>query len=84
MVAICRLICPTANIPATTAVASLSNEGRQRAIEAGANVVMPNLSPPLFRQLYQLYDHKASFGSEAAEGIELLRSELASYGFIAK
>lgn len=84
MVALCRLICPTANIPATTAVASLSNEGRRRAIEAGANVVMPNLSPPRFRQLYQLYDHKASFGSEAAEGIELLRSELASYGFTAK
>ncbi|CQB85745.1 [FeFe] hydrogenase H-cluster radical SAM maturase HydE [uncultured Porphyromonas sp.] len=84
MVALCRLICPTANIPATTAVASLSSEGRRQAIEAGANVVMPNLSPPRFRKLYQLYDHKASFGSEAAEGIEILRRELSSYGFTAK
>lgn len=45
---------------------------------------MPNLSPPRFRKLYQLYDHKASFGSEAAEGIEILRRELSSYGFTAK
>lgn len=83
MVALCRLICPTANIPATTAVATLSNRGREKAIKAGANVVMPNLSPPDYRSLYSLYDNKASYGSEAAEGLSLLRSELSRYGFSA-
>lgn len=82
MVALCRLICPKANIPATTAVASLGGDGRRRAIEAGANVVMPNLSPPDYRNLYQLYDHKASTGSEAAEGLAILKDELADYGYV--
>ena len=84
LLSIFRLMHPSALIPSTTALATLTPDGRERGILAGANVVMPNLSPPRFRQLYQLYDHKASFGSEAAEGIELLRSELALYGFTAK
>lgn len=83
MVALCRLVCPKANIPATTAVASVGSNGRKRAIEAGANVVMPNLSPPNYRQLYQLYDHKATTGSEAAEGLMLLKKELIGYGYVA-
>lgn len=81
MVALCRLICPHANIPATTAVASLAADGRRRALEAGANVVMPNLSPPDYRHLYSLYNNKARTGSEAAEGLSLLRAELLQYGY---
>lgn len=81
MIALCRLICPTAYIPATTAVASLANDGRIKAIRAGANVVMPNLSPPNFRSLYTLYNNKAHTGSEAAEGLTLLESELRAYGY---
>lgn len=81
MIALCRLTCPNANIPATTAVASLSSDGRRRALDAGANVVMPNLSPPNYRDLYSLYNNKARTGSEAAEGLSLLRAELLEYGY---
>lgn len=75
-IALCRLICPDALIPATTAVATLHPEGRSRAILSGSNVVMPNLSPPAHRRQYALYDDKACLGSEAAEGIRLLAEEL--------
>lgn len=80
-IALCRLTCPRANIPATTAVATLDPEGRKRAILAGANVVMPNLSPPNYRALYNLYDHKAYSGSEAAEGVALLEQELETISY---
>lgn len=75
-VALTRLLCPEANIPATTAVATLHPRGRLMAIQHGANVVMPNLSPPSSRRLYSLYDHKAHLGAEAAEGLRLLEEEL--------
>lgn len=75
-IALCRHLCPDANIPATTAVATLHPRGRLRAILCGANVVMPNLSPPGKRALYSLYDHKAHLGAEAAEGVRLLEEEL--------
>ncbi|MBR8702552.1 [FeFe] hydrogenase H-cluster radical SAM maturase HydE [Porphyromonas levii] len=81
MVALCRLICPNANIPATTAVASLASDGRRKTLDAGANVVMPNLSPPTYRDYYSLYNNKARTGSEAAEGLTLLRAELSQYGY---
>lgn len=81
MIALCRLLCPQANIPATTAVASISEKGRLMAIEAGANVVMPNLSPPNYRALYSLYNGKAYSGSEAAEGLLLLKKELRESGY---
>ena len=50
---------PAALIPSTTALATLSGDGRMRGILAGANVVMPNLSPPDERSKYNLYDGKA-------------------------
>lgn len=80
-ISLCRLICPDANIPATTAVATLHPEGRLRAILAGANVVMPNLSPSRRRALYSLYDDKAYSGSEAAEGVALLEEQLETIGY---
>ena len=49
-------------------LATLSPEGREKGILAGANVVMPNLSPVIQRSKYSLYDNKASLGAEAAEG----------------
>ena len=58
---------PAALIPATTALATLAPDGRERGILAGANVVMPNLSPSHQRAKYSLYDNKASAGAEAAE-----------------
>ena len=79
--AILRLALPQALIPSTTAMASLASGGRLRGILAGANVVMPNLSPADTRQDYALYDNKASYGAESAQGVRLLADELATIGY---
>ena len=81
LLSIFRLMHPSALIPATTALASLSPDGRERGILAGANVVMPNLSPSDVREKYTLYNHKAAFGSEAAEGLKLLEKQLNKIGY---
>lgn len=81
LLAITRLILPHVLLPATTALGSAQEDGRERGILSGANVVMPNLSPQDVRAKYSLYDNKRSLGSEAAEGLELLRRSMASIGF---
>ena len=81
LISIFRLMHPSALIPATTALASLSPDGREQGILAGANVVMPNLSPTSVREKYTLYNHKAAFGSEAAEGLKLLEEQLNQIGY---
>lgn len=78
---ILRLALPQALIPSTTAMATVTPDGRLRGILAGANVVMPNLSPEDNRKLYSLYDNKASFGAESAQGLNRLAGELASIGY---
>ena len=65
----------------TTALATLASDGRERGILAGANVVMPNLSPPEQRTKYTLYDNKAAFGAEAAEGLKKLSERLNAIGY---
>ena len=79
--AILRLAMPQALIPSTTALASLSPDGRLQGILAGANVVMPNLSPQEKRKQYALYDNKASLGAESTQGIDALSAELATLGY---
>ena len=79
--AILRLALPHALIPSTTAMATLSPTGRLHGILAGANVVMPNLSPIDNREKYALYDNKAALGAESAQGIQLLSDELATIGY---
>lgn len=79
--AILRLALPQALIPSTTAMATLSPDGRLRGILAGANVVMPNLSPTDTRKQYALYDNKAALGAESAQGIQKLADELATIGY---
>jgi biotin synthase len=67
VVALARLLCPVANIPATTALATLDpRNGRELGLTRGANVVMPNLTPPAYRALYEIYPGKACV-SETAE-----------------
>lgn len=77
LISILRLMFPHANIPSTTALASLQPDGRIRGLLAGANVVMPNLTNDIYRKQYSLYNNKAAFGAESAEGLELLADELA-------
>jgi biotin synthase len=60
VIALARLMCPRANIPATTALATLNlREGRELGLVRGANVVMPNLTPQKYRALYEIYPDKA-------------------------
>lgn len=82
LISIFRLMHPSALIPSTTALATLVPDGREKGILAGANVVMPNLSPTGMRHKYALYDNKASMGAEAAEGIRLLSERLAAIGYV--
>ncbi|MBO7213591.1 MAG: [FeFe] hydrogenase H-cluster radical SAM maturase HydE [Rikenellaceae bacterium] len=81
VVAICRLLHPDALIPSTTALGSIAAEGRTRGILAGANVVMPNLSPEDVRSKYAIYDHKLASHAEAVEGLKLLAEQLAEIGY---
>ena len=80
-VAIARLLLPKALIPSTTALATLHPDGRRMGILSGANVVMPNLSPTNVRAKYAIYENKASWGKEAAEGLNALERELNAIGY---
>ena len=84
LVAVLRLIFPYALIPATTALGSIDPNGRELGLKAGANVVMPNLSPVSVRKQYTLYDNKICTGEEAAECKACLqrRVELAGYSIV--
>lgn len=77
LISILRLMFPHANIPSTTALASLGVDGRKLGLLAGANVVMPNLTQDIYRKQYSLYNNKAAFGAESAEGLDILARELA-------
>lgn len=81
LLSIFRLMHPSALIPSTTALATLAPDGRERGILAGANVVMPNLSPQSQRKNYSLYNNKASLGAEAAEGLLKLEEILRRIGY---
>lgn len=80
--AIFRIMFPHALIPSTTSLGTIHPEGRELGILAGANVVMPNLSPLEVRKKYLLYDNKICTGDEAAEGKEQLRRRLEKIGYI--
>ena len=80
-IAIVRLMLPKALLPSTTALATLHPRGRLEGILSGANVVMPNLSPSDVRAKYAIYENKASWGKEAAEGLSALESELNTIGY---
>lgn len=80
-IAITRLLLPKALIPSTTALATLTPNGRLEGILSGANVVMPNLSPSDVRTKYAIYENKVSWGAEAAEGLITLENELQSIGY---
>lgn len=81
MVAMTRLLVPKANLPATTAMGSLDPQGREKAIKAGANVVMPNLSPTSVREKYALYENKICTGDEAAHCRSCIEMRIKVSGF---
>ncbi|MDE7247254.1 MAG: [FeFe] hydrogenase H-cluster radical SAM maturase HydE [Lachnospiraceae bacterium] len=81
MVALTRLTLPHALIPATTALGTVHPKGRELGLKAGANVVMPNLSPVAVRGQYSLYDNKICTGEEAAECIECMKRRVTDAGY---
>lgn len=81
LLSIIRLIYPQILLPSTTALGTIESFGREKGIIAGANVIMPNLSPAGVRKKYALYDNKLCTGSEAAEGLEDLRRRMAAIGY---
>ena len=81
LVAILRLLFPYALIPSTTALGTIAPDGRERGLAAGANVVMPNLSPTSVRKYYLLYDNKICTGDEAAECRMCLERRVSMAGY---
>ena len=81
MLSIVRIMHPDALIPSTTALATLTPEGRKLGVLSGANVIMPNLTPQSERRKYAIYENKAASGSEAIEGLRELERELAEIGY---
>jgi biotin synthase len=79
MIALARILCPTANIPSTTALATINRtQGRRQGLRVGANVVMPNLTPVRYRPLYQIYPAKACIEESATDCNQCLRSQIRS------
>lgn len=82
MVALTRLFLPNALIPSTTALASIHKNGRELGLSAGANIVMPNLSPMDIREDYSLYDGKLSTGCESGEYVNQLKENIKNAGYV--
>ncbi len=81
LLSLIRLIQPNILLPSTTALGTIDPQGRERGILAGANVVMPNLSPTSVRKDYELYDNKICTGEEAAECRGCLGTRMLSIGY---
>lgn len=81
MLGLLRLMIPKALIPSTTALGTIDPNGRELGILAGANVVMPNLSPSDVREKYLLYDNKICTGDEAAESLDNLKKRMKKIGY---
>ena len=81
LLSIIRLMHPEVLLPATTALGTAEDDGRERGILAGANVIMPNLSPMDVRKKYSLYDNKIATGDEAAESVASLRRSMKNIGY---
>lgn len=81
LLAVLRLSFPNVLIPATTALGTIADNGRELGILAGGNVLMPNLSPENVRDNYKLYDNKMCSGEEAAEGLTRLTKRIEAIGY---
>ncbi|AEG59899.1 [FeFe] hydrogenase H-cluster radical SAM maturase HydE [Desulforamulus ruminis] len=78
--AVARLVLPQTHLPATTALGTLNPEGRQMALGCGANVIMPNLSPAQYREMYAIYPEKAGSKEDADESHERITSLVKKVG----
>lgn len=81
LLSVIRIMLPKVLLPATTALGTIDPSGREKGLKAGANVVMPNLSPVDNRKKYDLYDNKICTGEEAAECRGCLQRRVESIGY---
>ncbi len=81
LLSIVRIMLKKVLLPSTTALGTIHEDGRQLGILAGANVVMPNLSPSDVRKKYLLYDNKICTGDEAAESLKSLQAKIKDVGY---
>lgn len=81
MLGLLRLMLPNVLLPATTALGTIDPLGREKGILAGANVIMPNLSPMSQRKKYLLYDNKISTGDESAQSKKNLEKSMKKIGY---
>lgn len=81
LIGLLRLLKPNLLLPSTTALGTMDAHGREKGILAGANVVMPNLSPVGVRKKYALYDHKICTEEEAAENLNDLKARMENIGY---
>ena len=82
VLALTRLLLPSVLLPATTALGTINPKGREAGLNAGCNVVMPNLSPTDVRSKYTLYDNKICIGDEAAECRNCIEKRINRAGFV--
>jgi biotin synthase len=81
VLAVVRLACPDTNIPATTALATLNSEqGRELALQRGANVIMPNITPTKYRPSYEIYPDKACITDSAGQCQLCIQGRVAMVG----
>jgi biotin synthase len=81
VVALTRLVCPQANIPSTTALATINQvNGRELGLQRGANIVMPNLTPPEYRLRYEIYPDKACVNETAEMCCGCLQGRIEAIG----
>ncbi|MRR07215.1 MAG: [FeFe] hydrogenase H-cluster radical SAM maturase HydE [Deltaproteobacteria bacterium] len=81
VVALTRILCPLINIPSTTALATINRaEGRAHGLSRGANIVMPNLTPKKYRELYEIYPAKASCNENADESNSRIKHGIIAMG----
>jgi len=82
MLALTRIMLENVLLPSTTALATISKQGRIKGLQSGCNVIMPNLSPFEIRKNYAIYDNKAIGSSETVENLNALEKEIISAGYI--
>lgn len=80
VLALTRINCPETNLPSTTALSTLSNEGREQGLKCGGNVIMPNLTPLKYRKLYEIYPAKSCIKEDAQEFHNQIKKRIESIG----
>lgn len=80
MIALTRLLLPQAHLPATTALSTIDPHGREKALQSGANVVMPNVTPQRFRSLYEIYPNKDRPGGDQSDSRQCVSNLINSLG----